>query len=93
MNRKEKIYFGKSMSFNEVLEAITWNDVQFYYKGRAYNITMHKSPCITVIDEGDDAWEKCMKNYETYEELLLNHVFADGISLLDALKSDDIENY
>lgn len=91
MDRKSKLYFGKSMSFDDVLEAISWNDVQFRYKNREYNITMHKSPCITVINETDEVWENCMRNYSTYEELLLNHKFDDGISLLDVLKSEDIE--
>ena len=67
MDRDEKLYFSKGMSFNELLEVISCNDIQFYYKNRAYNITMHSSPCITVLDEGDEVWEKCMKNYKTYD--------------------------
>ena len=92
MDRKLKLYFDKSMSFDDVLEAISWNDVQFRYKNREYNITMHKSPCITVINEGNEVWESSIKNYSTYEELLLNHKFDDGVSLLDALKSKDVES-
>ena len=94
MDRNKKKYFGNAMSFNELLETISCNDVQFYYKGRAYNITMHKSPCITVLDEGDDVWENCMKNYETYEQLLLKHTFEDGVPILEALQDyKNIELY
>ena len=90
MDRDEKLYFDNSMSFDEVLETISWNDMPFYYKNRAYNITMSGSPCVAVLDEGFDVWDKEIKNYSTYEELLLNHVFSDGTKILDAFK--DMKN-
>ena len=90
MDRDEKLYFDNSMSFDEVLETISWNDLPFYYKNRAYNITMVGSPCVVVLDEGVEVCDKEIKNYSTYEELLLNHVFNDGTKILDAFK--DMKN-
>lgn len=91
MDRNEKIYFKGSMSFNDLLEMVMSGDIMFDYKGVGYNITMDDSPCIALISCGTcEEWFKAKKDYATYEDLLLNHVFNDGVPLLEALKKDAI---
>lgn len=95
MDRSKKQYFENSMSFDELVESISSGDYEFRYKGRAYNITFHGGPCIVVLDEGPEIWERSMKKYKSEEELLLNHVMDDGMSLLDIFATcpDDFDIY
>lgn len=90
MNKEERKYFGNTRTYDYVLEMISCCDYQFYYKGRAYNITFEGSPCIAVIFEGTEIWKSTAKFYRTYKDLLDKHVFDDGVSLLDAFAGDDI---
>lgn len=88
MDKSKKIYFKGYMSFNEILETVECGDMQFTYNGREYNITWDNAPCITVIGEGQKGWRDNLRKYNTYEELLLTHVFDDGVKLIDALVND-----
>ena len=88
MDRFEKEFFNGHMSLEEILELVECGDMQFSYKGRDYNITWDNIPCITVIGEGQQGWRDNLKTYDTYENLLLNHVFDDGVCLIDALVKD-----
>ena len=89
-NYKEKKYINGTMTFDELLERVEFcGDLIFWYKDTRYNITIYKSPCITVVGQGTAAWLANIKEYSTYKELLLNHKFSDGVSLLDCLASED----
>ncbi len=88
MDKSKKIFFKGYMSFDEILEAITYGDMAFTYKGRRYNISISEKPCIAVCDETVQVWKDTVKRYDTYEELLLTHVFDDGVKLIDALVND-----
>ena len=50
-------------------------------------------PALTVVDEGTEVWYRELKKYDTYEELLKKHVMFDGIPLLEAFKTEDIQSY
>lgn len=92
MDRDKKIYFGKTTSFNELLEMVEAGDLRFYYKGKGYNIIVSGSPCVAFIScDTHDEWLRTKKDYETFEELLLKHVFDDGVHILEAFQSNEIE--
>ena len=50
-------------------------------------------PCITVVDEGSEVWFNELRKYDTYDELLKQHVMNDGVPLLEALKTEDVQPY
>ena len=87
---KEKKFLNGTETYDELVERITYcGDFLFWYKGRKYNITIYNLPCITVVCEGTATWLANIKEYNTYEELLLKHKFDDGVSLLEYLASED----
>ena len=87
---KERKYLKGTETYEELVERVTYcGDFLFWYKGRKYNITINNLPCITVVCEGTEAWFSNMQEYNTFEELLLNHKFYDGVSLLDYLASEE----
>ncbi|MBR1867288.1 MAG: hypothetical protein IJ800_01765 [Clostridia bacterium] len=64
MNRDEKLYFGKTESFNSLLELFNCGDLQFSYGGHKYNITIdfdvftnRPRPCIANNDDDLDLIE------------------------------------
>lgn len=98
MDRDEKLYFGNSNSFNDLITLFNCNDVQFIFRKHAYNVTFEDGkPCIANIDpdvnDDTELYLKRRKSYDSYESLLLNHKFEDGTAILDALASDEIEEY
>lgn len=89
-NNKEKKYINGTMTFDELLERVEFcGDLIFWREDIRYIITIHNLPCITIENQGTAAWLANVKEYNTYKELLLNHKFSDGVSLLDCLASDD----
>ena len=92
--RDERRYFNNSMTYDDVLDQFRAGEYLFYYKKRAYLTTWHKGKyCITVIDEGEEAWYSNIVSYEDPKDFLDNHVFPDGVSMLDACASEDIDAY
>ncbi len=91
-NNKEKKYLNGTATFDELLEMVEFcGDFIFWYKDVRYNITIHHLPCITLASaSGEEEWLANVKEYSTYKELLLNHKFSDGVSLLDWLASEDV---
>ena len=92
-NKSKKIYYNKTYTYEELLEQVEWDALDFRYKGRAYIITFHMGPCITVVDEGSEVWFNELRKYDTYDELLKQHVMNDGVPLLEALKTEDVQPY
>ena len=92
-NKAEKIFFNNTLTYEELLEWVKYDILDFRYKGRAYVITFHMGPALTVVDEGAEVWYRELKKYDTYEELLKKHIMFDGIPLLEAFKTEDIQPY
>ena len=89
-NNQEQKYVNGTMTFDELLERVEFcGDLIFWREDIRYIITIHNLPCITVVGQGTIAWLANVKEYSTYKELLLNHKFSDGVSLLDCLVDED----
>ena len=96
MDRNEKLFFWKTESFNDLIEMFNCNDIQFVWRGHAYNITTEYKPCVANIDSdvtNSEIYRQRARFYDTYEDLILHHTFEDGSTLLEALASEDLEDY
>ena len=89
----QKQYFNNVLTYEELLEWLNSGDLQFEYKGKGYNITFTTKPCINVISEDYETCCKTNIEFKTYEELLNNYRFDDGVKLIDAFKTEDIQPY
>ena len=91
----KRIYYNGTYTYEELLEELKyWSfDFEFRYKNIQYNISevafKHK-PCIMRCYPDRD---EPIAFFDTYEEMLENFKFDDGVRLIDALASKDISNY
>ena len=87
---REKLYWGKSFTYEELLEELKYNtcNLEFEYREKTYYLTdvsPKNKPCIIRRFE-DCSPEQVLQYKDTFEELLENFKFDDGVVLLEALK-------
>lgn len=67
-------------------------DIDFYYKGEQYMISSewfgsrrhkYEKKCFSYIGGTDEEWKESLQQYDSWEELLENAYFKDGVKIKD----------